>query len=362
MGTISERKRKDGSKSYTAQIRIKRGGTVVHTEAQTFDRKPAASAWLKRREAQLAEPGALDKLKTQNVTLSDAITRYLKDSRRAIGRTKAQCLDMIQKHRIAEMRCEAITSKDISEFAVDLQNGWHPDGETAKRKPQTVGNYMSHLGAIFAVARPMWGFQLDYSAFKDAAIVVGRMGVTAKSGKRERVPTLDELDAILDHFEERQKRVPHAVPMVKVVLFALFSTRRQEEITRIRWDDYEPKNKRVLVRDMKNPGQKIGNDVWCALPDEAVAIIESMPRTGERIFPFGTDAISAAFTRATRTLGIKDLTFHDLRHAGASRLFEMGWDIPHAATVTGHRSWSSLKRYTHIRQFGDRYEGWKWKP
>ena len=85
-----------------------------------------------------------------------------------------------------------------------------------------------------------------------------------------------------------------------------------------------------------------------------------MPRDGERIFPYSTDAISAAFTRACRFLGIEDLRFHDLRHEGISRLFEMGRTIPQAATVSGHRSWTSLKRYTHIRQTGDKYKDWNW--
>jgi len=363
MGTIATRTRKDGSKAYTAQIRIKREGVVVHSEAQTFERRPAAATWLKRREAELSEPGALERLKKPTVTLGEAIAQYLKDSRKEVGRTKAQCLDLIQKHPIAQMNCGDITSKDLSDFARDMQKGWRADeGEREPRKPQTVGNYMSHLGAVFAVARPMWGFELDQQAFRDAATVAARMGLTSKSDKRERRPTLEELDAILAHFDERQKRVPHSVPMVKVILFALFSSRRQEEITRIEWADYEPENKRVLVRDMKNPGQKVGNNVWCDLPAEAVAVIESMPRKGARIFPYGTDAISAAFTRATRVLGIDDLTFHDLRHECASWLFEKGYDIPHAATVTGHRSWNSLKRYSHIRQSGDKYAGWKWNP
>ena len=52
--------------------------------------------------------------------------------------------------------------------------------------------------------------------------------------------------------------------------------------------------------------------------------------------------------------------FHDLRHEGVSRLFEKGLTIPHVATVSGHRSWQSLKRYTHIRQVGDKYVGWQW--
>jgi len=59
-------------------------------------------------------------------------------------------------------------------------------------------------------------------------------------------------------------------------------------------------------------------------------------------------------------LEIEDLRFHDLRHEGISRLFEMGWTIPQVATVSGHRSWKILKRYSHLRQSGDKYANWKW--
>jgi integrase len=145
-----------------------------------------------------------------------------------------------------------------------------------------------------------------------------------------------------------------------VVAFALFSTRRQEEVTRIVRPDLDEPGSRVLVRNMKNPGEKIGNDVWCDLPSVALKVIQAMPNTGERIFPYSADAISAAFTRACKFLGIEDLHFHDLRHEGVSRLFEIGTSIPHAAAVSGHRSWTSLKRYTHMRQTGDKYAGWKW--
>jgi integrase len=112
---------------------------------------------------------------------------------------------------------------------------------------------------------------------------------------------------------------------------------------------------------MKHPGDKIGNNVYCELPPEALAIAKSMPRVKPEIFPYSTDAISAAFTRACKILGIEDLRFHDLRHEGISRLFEMGRTIPQVAAVSGHRSWTSLKRYTHIRHSADKYENWKWK-
>src|ERR1700728_3952980 len=92
-----------------------------------------------------------------------------------------------------------------------------------------------------------------------------------------------------------------------------------------------------------------------------IAIVKSMPRVKPEIFPYSTDAISAAFTRACKILGIEDLRFHDLRHEGISRLFEMGRTIPQVAAVSGHRSWTSLKRYTHIQQSKDKYDLWKWK-
>jgi hypothetical protein len=39
------------------------------------------------------------------------------------------------------------------------------------------------------------------------------------------------------------------------------------------------------VRDMKNPGEKIGNDVWCDLPPEALRIVHSMASNTKEIFP-----------------------------------------------------------------------------
>ena len=86
----------------------------------------------------------------------------------------------------------------------------------------------------------------------------------------------------------------------------------------------------------------------------------AMPKKKLMVFPYHSDTISAAFTRACKVLEIEDLRFHDLRHEGVTRLFEIGETIPQVAAVSGHRSWSSLQRYTHIKQTGDKYEGWKW--
>ena len=43
MGTIVERRRKDGSKAFTAQIVLKKGAKIVRREAETFVRRQAAN-------------------------------------------------------------------------------------------------------------------------------------------------------------------------------------------------------------------------------------------------------------------------------------------------------------------------------
>ena len=366
MGTVTERVRKNGSKAYMAQISIFREGRHVLRENKTFDRKPAARAWIEKREAELAKPGAIAAARAAPAaaTLAEAIKQYVGTSKRPLGTTKLQVLESIRRMDIAERQCADITSQDLIAFATMLCEEMKPAREgrapELQRTPQTVGNYMSHLGAVFAIAKPAWGYLLDQGAMDDAMKVARRLGLVSKSKERDRRPTLQELDALLNHFVAIKRRRSDANPMHAICAFAIFSTRRQEEITRIAWSDLDEAHSRIWVRDMKNPGEKVGNDVMCDLPTEALRIIKAMPRVAPEIFPYSTDAISAAFTRACQFLGIDDLHFHDLRHDGVSRLFEMGATIPQAASVSGHRSWSSLKRYAHLRQTGDKYAGWRW--
>jgi integrase len=126
--------------------------------------------------------------------------------------------------------------------------------------------------------------------------------------------------------------------------------------------EYDQGNEQIMIRNMKHPMQTDGNDMLLDIRKEAQSIINSMPRVDDRIFPYNRDVISRHFTDACKILGIEDLHFHDLRHEGISRLFEMGLTIPQAAQVSGHRSWQSLQRYTQIKHSGDKYANWKWWP
>jgi len=232
MGTVVPRKRNDGSTRYQAQLLIKRAGKIVHRENRTFDRQQAASALLEKREKELAKPGALERLEAPDPTLSIVIDRYTDESIKKIGRTKAQVLRAIKNYDIANKKCSKITRTDLVGLANELM---------IKVAPSTVGNYLSHLAAVFAVAKPAWAYQLDQTAMKDAFVVAKRLGIASKSCERDRRPSLEELDKIMEYFGERLKRRPSCIPMQKVIGFAIFSTRRLEEIARISRKDLERK-------------------------------------------------------------------------------------------------------------------------
>lgn len=86
-----------------------------------------------------------------------------------------------------------------------------------------------------------------------------------------------------------------------------------------------------------------------ALSSRAVEILKSLKPEDESATWFGVTGrtLSAAVVRAWTKLGLKDFRLHDLRHEATSKLFEKGLSPIEVATMTGHKTLNTLKRYTH---------------
>jgi hypothetical protein len=149
MGTITTRKRKDGSAAYTAQIRITQKGATVYQESQTFDRKATAQAWIKKRESELAAPGAIEKANRRSVSVKEMIELYLDEYEklRPLGKTKRATLKAIGETWLGKVEDKDITSQILVEYAIHRME---KDGIQA----QTVGSDLAHLGAVLSAARP----------------------------------------------------------------------------------------------------------------------------------------------------------------------------------------------------------------
>jgi integrase len=187
-----------------------------------------------------------------------------------------------------------------------------------------------------------------------ARIALKRLGLIGKGQERDRRPTDDELRRLVTYFDTNPRQT---IPLGRIIEFAVATAMRQDEIVRVCWSDVDWRTRMLTIRDRKDPREKRGNDqripLFAANGYDAWLIVgeqrKLIKRGQDRIFPFNGKSVGTAFHRACKDLGIDDLTFHDLRHEGTSRLFEAGLAIHQVALVTGHRDWKMLRRYTHLK-------------
>jgi integrase len=213
--------------------------------------------------------------------------------------------------------------------------------------PSTAGNDLIWIGVVLRAAKSIKQLPVPLQAVDEAQIACRELKLIGKSRRRERRPTAEEQQKLDAFFVSRDGRA--RIPMLDIVHFAATTSRREDEICRILWEDNDPKTRTGLVRDAKHPRHKEGNHRRFRYTQEAWEILERQPKTDARIFPYKAKSVSTAFTRACTTLGIVDLHFHDYRHEATSRLFEMGYQIQEVALFTLHESWEELKRYTNPR-------------
>ena len=346
MGTITGRKRADGTTAYTAQIRIKKGGKVIHSEAQTFSRRALADEWKRRRESELEAVRASGKPLAKGVTLETLIADYVSAAKNVTdwGRSKTADINRLKVSALAARDATKLTVQDFMEHA-RLRRSVDGAG------PATVLNDLVWLRQVLmqaAIGRELPGPLVALDLAREELL---RVRVVAKSRQRSRRLAADEQSRLLAHFASRDARAQ--IPMVDIMLFALATTRRQAEICSLRWADVDMEKGVAWLDDVKHPRHKKGNRRKFRMLAEAVEIIKRQPKAaGEAaalVFPFNSKSISAAFTRACKLLGIEDLDFHDLRHEATSRLFERGYSIQEVAQFTLHESWATLKRYTHLQ-------------
>lgn len=345
MATIIARRRKDGTRSYRATIRIMRGNCVLHQETRTFSDKPSALQWSRHREAELKRDGVGEKaiaaLKAKRaVQVSALVDRYVTEFYpiKRWSKAKAYFLMDLQR-RLGHWDATALTPEMIV--------GHVRQRLLAGAKPSTAYMDLKWLRVVLKVARGAWGHPVQLDALNSGIHMALHLELVAESTRRERRPSDDELDRLRTWFEPSIQR--SRIPMRDVIDFAIASTRRQGEIFRLRWDDVDEGAMTTIVRDMKSPKGSRGNHVVVKLTREALAIIERQPRSDERIFPHKAVSAQGNFTRACQQLGIEDLRFHDLRHEGISRLFEAGYQIHEVAQFSGHLDWGTLRRYTNLR-------------
>lgn len=309
--------------------------------SKTFVTKGMAKTWADRIERELAERTASGTSDAEFMTVRGCIEWYMHPDREheRWGRTKEADLNRLLSYGIADRIAAELQAPDYVKHI-----------ETRRRMgagPATAGNDLIWFRQVLRAARTSLRVPVNLQELDDAAADLRQRRVIQKSRERDRRLSKDEERKLLDYFESRDGRAE--IPMSDIMRFALVTSRRQEEITRLLWRDLEKEKGIAWLDDVKHPRQKTGNRRSFRVSPNAWTIIERQPKTSACVFPFNPKSIGSAFTRACKLLGITNLHFHDLRHEATSRLFERGYLIQEVAQFTLHESWASLKRYTHLR-------------
>ena len=202
----------------------------------------------------------------------------------------------------------------------------YADARLLEVSSESVTKELNLLSVAIDTAMALWGVELPANPVHTARSILKVTKTLKKHHHRERRPSPEELACLF-------RTLPHQ--MALLVEFAIETAMRRSEILAMTAQDRDGTVLRI-------PRTKTDEPRTIPLSSRAQAILDEVGA-----FTYAPSSVSHMFKRACKACGIEDLHFHDLRHEGASRLFERGWNVAEVAAVTGH-SFATLQRYTHI--------------
>ena len=145
--------------------------------------------------------------------------------------------------------------------------------------PSTLNQELTYFAQAIDVARTLWNAPLNDNPVRAAIGVLSQVDMVQGSRKRNRRPTDHELQTLLD-----LARGSWIKPMIEI---AVETGLRESEIHALEWSDVDFDRGTLLIRDRKDPKQKVGNDQLIPLlPATREALLREICRTeqGGRVF------------------------------------------------------------------------------
>ncbi len=340
MATIIKRVWPSGETTWMARVRRKGFAPIT----RTFDKKVHAEAWAKAQETDMNRNTYVDTREAESVTLFDALDRYKNEKTiHKKGRVfEDRKIEYLKKWPIAKTAMAYIKTSDIAKFR---------DERLKQVKPNTVKRELIILSHLFNTARREW--KMD--SLVNPITLISKP--KSPQGRDRRLSPAEEKRLLK---ASRKSSSPWLEPMI---ILLLETAMRRGELLSLSWQKdifvnredvktSDGKKKRysyryALLRDTKN-----GEARKVPLSPKAVSALAQLRRMfpeSSKVIPFTGDGVKSVYQRILDNEGIEDLHIHDLRHEATSRLFERGLNMMQVASITGHKSLSMLKRYTHLR-------------
>ena len=194
--------------------------------------------------------------------------------------------------------------------------------------------------------------------------LIPRTGITDLPGPKLNCFTADHWDdSEREHFLTETRHHPQHL----LWQFALFSGLRAGEIAALKWEcvelikspdettmtcgTLEIRRTRCQKTGMIRETTKTGEHRFVPLFREAAEVLESLPETGIFVFggdtPMDTKHFARDLRAAAKVVGVKPITFHQLRHSFCSWLENGGLERRVVAELLGHKDLATTNRYSH---------------
>lgn len=320
------------------QARIRRRGFPA--KSKMFATRKEAEAWARAIETGMDRGVLLTATEAERTTFSELLKDFKKDFAPKHYRQREDKKEAwrFQADRLEEFFGEysllAIDQKLIGQFRDERLQP--PAGsKRAAVGESTVRKELFLLSKIFGFAQKDCGIQLP----RGNPVEHVRKPADGKARDRRLVPEeWAKLEA-----ECKKSRNKFLYP---ALLFSVETAMRQGEMLNLDWADVDKKNGIAMLRETKN-----GEVRAAPLSAGAIAALGKLPRAIRGpVFSVERLTLYHAFAAAVERAGIKDYTWHDLRHEALSRLAERGdLSLLELASISGHKTLQMLKRYTHLQ-------------
>jgi integrase len=84
------------------------------------------------------------------------------------------------------------------------------------------------------------------------------------------------------------------------------------------------------------------------LANRIIEILKKYP-FGNKIFILNKGQFRFYFEQARHKAGLDHFRFHDLRACAITNMILSGMNIAEVSSISGHKTWSQLRRYTRIK-------------
>ncbi|MDU9398105.1 site-specific integrase [Pseudomonas sp. zfem003] len=305
--------------SWRAQIRRKGYPTL----SATFDTKADAQRWAAEVEGDMSRSRFVDVREAEQTTLAEGLKRYLREVSDHKKGAKQEALRIKRwiAHPVSAKSMAAVKSSDMAEY--------RDERIKAGASSATVRLDLAIISHLYTIASKEWGIEGLTNPCKNLRMPKG-------SKERDRRPTSAELSKVYEAAAQLHAELP------VIIELAADTAMRRSELVLLRRE--QVRGRVAYLEDTKN-----GERRAVPLSSRAVALLQGLPaRIDGRYFSLSLNTVSNYFPRACEAAGVVNLRFHDLRHEATSRLFERGFTMMEVAAITGHKTLSMLKRYTHL--------------